>query len=588
MRRALAAHPEVLQWLIEGRDLNPILEAAELKGALGGRIELPRDLMPRVLNPVLSLRLKESTLESRLSALSHLPDDHFIGAGLKIRDQIDRLDLGQSGAVRMLSNPRTELGVADETLAGLMERVLPKYYSRLNRIDKANIVMGQLRIKPKAALTDQLRALLMDSGPCMQKLFQLVGKDVKRADLAVTMGALQNEIKPFGFDEVRQAIESRAGGKLEDLFKSIDPKPLAAASVGQVHRAELKDGTIVAVKVRRPGLQKKGEREIAGLLEAASGEPMATELLTRVGNTVKDEMDFRNEARNIDLGLVYSRPDRGISIAQRMEVLSPAEDVIVSRLAPGAKISQFDPNDLRQVALRTQAIEALLENWFDAVIFGNGFFHGDLHPGNVFFKESAASPTGYELTVIDFGNAGSLSVEERKAFVELILAAQTPNPSRMLETLSALGKVPESKRGLLLASFEQIVQTHPAADARVDRALMLALENGMEIPGSFIAFNRGRTFLEKELIGLGEHLARLDPAGKYAAPSVQRIYRNLALKRVTQSIMGSLFKSDVKTTQVITPGMLVRALGDNVRRSAKHAGSSCIHAFRSLFVDLVF
>ncbi len=593
LREAVAGNPEVLKWMVEGRDFEPLLEAADLKGALGGRLQLPKELIPADMAPLVTQKLSQSTRESRLRALQQIPDHHFIQYGQKIRSQVDQLDLGKTGAVRMLANPRTELGITDLTLAGLMEKVIPRYYSTIHRVDKTAIVLAQLKLKPNAQVPEQLGALLMDSGPCMQKLFQLVGKDVKRPEFAATMSALQNEIKPFSFDEFRSSIEGRTGRKLEELFKSIDPKPLAAASVGQVHRAELQDGTVVAVKVRRPGLEAKAEREIAGLLQAASQDPMALELLTRVSRTVTEEMDFRNEARNIELGLRYVRPERGISIAQRIDAFTPAEDMLVSRLAPGAKISKFDPSDLNQLRLRTQALEALLETWFDEVIFGDGFFHGDLHPGNVFFKEAPGTRLGYELTVIDFGNAGSLSVEERKAFVELVLAAQAPNPEKMLETLGRIGKIPDSRQPKILAEFRKIASSDLAADRRLDRALVVALENGLEIPGSFIAFNRGRAFLEKELQRLSSELIKIDPGSKYAAPSVQRIYRNLALKRVTRSILdtlslGGLFSAEARAAQVVTPGMLLGALGDKLKVSAGRAGSACMDSFRSLFVDLVF
>ncbi len=585
LRRAIASHPKVLQWILEGRDLDPILEAADLKQSIGGGLGIPANLRTQLqaspLAASLAGQIPQSSFEERMQMLARLPDAEFITMGGRIRTDVDALDLSKTEAVRMLSEPRTSLGITDETLAGLLEKVLPRYFADIDRIDKTTLVLGQLKLRPGAAQADQLGALLMGSGPCLQKLFQLVGKDVQRPDLAQTMQALQNDIKPFGFDEFRRAVEKASGRTLEESFASVDPTPLAAASVGQVHRGVLKDGSAVAIKVRRPGLGIRAEREIRGLRAAASSEPMALELLTRVGKTVMEEMDFRNEARNLEEGLRYVDPSRGIWIAGRMEAVPVAEDLLVSRLASGAKLSKFDPTDLGQVAVRARAIEKLLDSWFDEAIFGSGFFHGDLHPGNIFFKESLVDP-GFELTLIDFGNAGRLSLDERRGFVQLVLAAQGESPLKVLDTLQSLGKVPEARRQLMLAGIEQILKDPGTVDVRLDRILVLALENGLEVPGGFVAFNRGRAFLEKELISLSKLLGRLDTRGLNRIPSVEKIYRNLTLKRVSRSLVGGLFMPSIRTTQVVTPGMLAGALGDKLSLAGRRLGDTCMEASRSL------
>ena len=264
-------------------------------------------------------------------------------------------------------------------------------------------------------------------------------------------------------------------------FKNFNETPLAAASVGQVHLAELADGQKVVVKVRRPRIMEIATREIAGLLAASSKEPAAHELLKKVSQTVLEELNFRNEARNVTMGIAYERPTLGISIAGQVAGFDAREDVLISKLAPGTRISKGIAT-AGDAAIRAKAVAALLDTWFDEVLFGRGFFHGDLHPGNIYFEATPGSAPGYRLTLIDFGNAGVLSLDERRAFLELVIAAQTPRPDRVLEIFGRLGRVPPEKRELLTAAFAHIYASESDITPRgVDR---------IEIPKPPYTFDR--------------------------------------------------------------------------------------------------
>jgi ubiquinone biosynthesis protein len=585
VRKVLARHPQVFRWVIEGRDLDGIIKEADLDG-----LKIPPGMLDSALKnpakdgkiPVLLLgKLDASTEDSRFALLKKLNDSHFLKIATDTQDKVAEFELHKTPAARMLANPKGELGLTDETLARFMSNVLPSYFERMDRLDKSRIMIAELELPPKSAQTQQLSTMLQSSGPCMQKLFQLIGRDVKNPALASTMLALQNEIRPFSGDIAVRTLEERYGKSSDQLFKSFDRTPLAAASVGQVHAAELLDGQKVVVKIRRPRLMEIATREIAGLLAASSNEAAAHEMLKKVGQTVLDELNFRNEAKNLVLGSVYERPLLGLSIAGQVPSLDAHEDVLISKRAPGAKISKGILT-AQDAALRAHGLSNLLDAWFDEVMFGRGFFHGDLHPGNIFFEAAPETALGYRLTLIDFGNAGALSIEERRAFLQLVLAAQTPKPERILETFDSIAKIPDDKREFLKLAYSRIYESEPELTSRIDKFMMVSLDNGMEIPASFISFNRARLFLEKELTSLGAQLDKLDPKGKLPRYSARRIYQRVALKRVSGSLIRSTINTEVRATAIITPRMLVSALKDHLKYRASRFGGRCADYFSEL------
>ncbi|MEN9723164.1 MAG: ubiquinone biosynthesis regulatory protein kinase UbiB, partial [Pseudomonadota bacterium] len=272
IRQVLASHPEVLRWALEGKDWHRLFEDADLSQSsspTGASAPLALPIPKPVADTWLTTLEQTSELE-RLQALRQVPDSYFEKIAEQAQILVSGYALDESPAVRILASPKSGLGVTDENLAKFLEKVLPRFYKKLNTADKARILAGQLELPPKALEEQQLSALLQSSGPCIQKLFQLIGRDVKNPKLQSAMNALQSEIRPFPGEQALKTIESRYGKSADQLFKTFDQKPLAAASVGQVHLAELSDGQRVVVKVRRPQLRERANREIQELLAAAS------------------------------------------------------------------------------------------------------------------------------------------------------------------------------------------------------------------------------------------------------------------------------------------------------------------------------
>ncbi len=590
IRRALARHPETLSWILEGRDVRSMVEAADLGGLTLPARPLPGFELPSLAGSDsekrrLLARLNASSEAGRFELLRKVEDRAFAELASNVREQVKAYPLHQSPAALLLSQPRTQLGVTDETLNRFLEKVLPRHLETLALEDKGRMISAYLELPPRSPTPLQLSTFLQSSGPCLQKLFQLIGSDVTNPELTETMQALQNQIRPFPAQVAISALEQRYQKPVSELFRSFDPTPLAAASVGQVHAAELKNGDRVVVKVRRPGILEIAEREIRGLANASKSDPLAHELLKKVGQTVLDELNFRNEAKNLALGALYERPVLGIGVAGAPGAFEPQEDILLTRRALGAKISK-GIETAKDAMLRARAVAHLMRVWFDEAIFGRGFFHGDLHPGNLFFEEDALHPMGYRLTLIDFGNAGALTPLERQAFLKLALSSEATPPATILEIFNSIGSVPEDRRPLLLQAYARILSEESEPSNRIDRILTVSLENGLEVPSSFVSFNRARLFLEKELDALNEALDRLDPKVRLERHSAQRIYRNVTLRQLTRSTLRGLTDAEVRSSRLITTGALLTILNERIQHRTARIARDCGEYFQELASQL--
>ncbi len=586
VRGVLARHPQVLEWVLEGKDLRQIAMQADL-GELDltalSRLQRLSDYFKNGSAPQgVTTKLRNSSVEARISFLKSLPDSEFLKIADEVQGKVAALELHKTQAVMTLTHPQSDLGVSDRKLAIFLEDALPKYFSELGREDKFRLVLAQLDLPPFSGDSAQMTALLQSSGPCLQKLFQLVGRDVKNPKYASAMASLQSDIRPFSGKIARTLIETRIGRPIEEVFSEFSEIPMAAASVGQVHRARLKGSDQqVVVKIRRPGIDVLAKREAEGLL-AATRDPALLEMLKKIQVTLTAELDFRNEAQNLDLGEVYHVADRGIDIARRAREFTPEVDVLVTHLAPGSKIS-LQGGTAERLALRGRAVYDLLERWFEEVIFDSGFFHGDLHPGNIFFMEDPAAPQGYRMTLIDFGNAATLNFNERRAFLQMVLACGSSSPGRVLSVLDDLGKISPEAKHRLAAVFEDIFEKHAGVDSRIDHVLVAALDHGMEIPSGFVSFNRGRLFLEKELASINTELEALDPQGKAERFFPKKIYQKTAVRRITRSFFTSIFGGKSTAAPLVTTQMLIDALADKISATGKAIHRGCSQLFGALF-----
>ena len=282
----------------------------------------------------------------------------------------------------------------------------------------------------------RLVAAFSQLGPTFVKLGQILSTrpDLLSEPVIAELTRLQDQVAPLPFDQVAAQLRASLGPKWREHFSEIDETPLASASIAQVHRATLQSGERVALKVQRPGLRPKIESDlnilmiIASNVEEAFDEAAAMDLLGVIRGFAKSlaqELDFTIEARNMARFARNFAGDPQVSIPRVYQALSTAE-VLCMEFVEGRKFSE--------VLQSGEDIKPLVEVYFRAaykMLFIDGFFHGDLHPGNVFVREGG-------LAIIDCGMVGRLSPTQKDKLIDILWAVMSEDMESLARSFYAL------------------------------------------------------------------------------------------------------------------------------------------------------
>jgi ubiquinone biosynthesis protein len=293
---------------------------------------------------------------------------------------------------------------------------------------KASWILALRREKPgpDASLAPETRArrTMERLGPTFAKIGQMlsVRPDLIPASYASEFAKLQDEMAPFAFEQVKEEIESVFGEALSELFAEFSETPAAAASIGQVHRATLLDGTPVAVKVQRPDVQDVIAADLDILRTQAARIQGRTDLGRRYdmvalvdefAKAIRSECDYINEARNAQrLARMFER-DTNVQFP-KIYWERTAPTVLTLEWLDGIPFNRLDELDARGVDRHEAARKGIV--CYYEQIFIHGFYHADPHPGNLF-----AMPDG-RVAFTDFGRAGDLSDEARNKVADLLVA----------------------------------------------------------------------------------------------------------------------------------------------------------------------
>ncbi|GAB4111301.1 MAG: AarF/ABC1/UbiB kinase family protein [Roseiflexaceae bacterium] len=303
--------------------------------------------------------------------------------------------------------------------------------SRLTRRPPANPLSGPQR----------LRMALVELGPTYVKLGQVLSTrpDLLPPAFVAELNRLQDTVPPFPADQSVAVIETELGRPIAELFASFEREPFAAASLGQVHAATLKDGTSVVVKVQRPDIQQTVAVDLAILTELATLAQERSELGQRYqlvdlawefGALMRGELDFRQEGRNADRFRRNFAGNPGVKIPLIYWDYTTAR-VLTSERIVGVKINDIagmDAIGLDRKKLARNSIELILQE-----IFKDGYFQGDPHPGNMF-----ALP-GEVIGAVDFGQAISLEPEMTRQLLHLLASLSGRDADGALRALQGLG-----------------------------------------------------------------------------------------------------------------------------------------------------
>ena len=345
-----------------------------------------------------------------------------------------------------------------------------------------------------------LREMLDELGPTFVKFGQLLSTrpDIVPPDIISELRGLQDDVRPFPFEQAREVIEAELGLTLERAFVDFDPTPIAAASIGQVHRATLPNGHHVAVKVQRPGAPRQIESDLALLYQAAKVAKEriraldfidARELVDEFGRSIRKELDYRSEGRNAERFRKDFVGDPHIVVPRVYWTYTRAR-VLTLEYLDGIQLSDVDPAAYT-VDERRHLTTQMTEAWM-TMIFRNGFFHGDPHPANILVLP------GDRIGLVDFGQVGQLTDDDMSRLTRLFIDAANENVDVLPKRLADLGvRFPKEREEEFRAQLRELYYKYYGATlAEVDpvqvmrEAFQLIYSMNLRLPTRFVLLDK--------------------------------------------------------------------------------------------------
>ncbi|CEP66958.1 Protein kinase domain [Moorella glycerini] len=384
----------------------------------------------------------------------------------------------------------------------------------LDQLGLGELILRRPRQEAHLSAGARLRLALAELGPTFIKLGQILSTrpDLLPPDIIAELARLQDRVPPFPFAEVKQTVEKELGQPLEQLFREFDPEPLAAASIGQVHRATLPEGDQVIVKVQRPGIAEQVRVDLEILFDLARLAQRHTaygqiydftRMVEEFARAMEGELDYTREGRYADR--------LRENLAGNAQVYIPAVywDYTTVRVLTQEYVEAVKLNDLEEIDRQGYDRRRIAINLARAIyqqVLVDGFFHGDPHPGNL-----AVLP-GEVIVFMDFGLVGVLSEERQEQFINLMLGIIRRRSQDVLRTILAMGVVPDGvDRNALRHDIETMRDRYyhlPLSQISLGRAveelLQLAFKYRLRLPPEL-------TMLAKTLITLEGLTRELDP-----------------------------------------------------------------------------
>ncbi len=356
-------------------------------------------------------------------------------------------------------------------------------------------------------LAQRLTCVLTELGPTYVKLGQLLATraDLFPVEITRALSSLHASVRPLTFAQVRKTLETELKKPVTSAFAHFEERPLAAASIGQVHRARLRDGTEVAVKVQRPGLRIMVEadlaimRRIAQLLaqhvpEVAAYDPVA--LVGAFARSVRQELDFRTEAENARRlrSLLDGAPEVYVPFIHQTFT---TERVLVMEFVVGMRLADLD------AGARTRARAALLRAFVRQTV-EHGVFHADPHPGNLLVLADG------RIVLLDLGTIDALDERLRGQLLRAGIALSLGMRGTLARAVVSIarGKAGESARSAvderaLVRDIDQVLQSASQGGSVVlGQMFQMSRTHALRLPPALLSLMRALAILDGVLRGL--------------------------------------------------------------------------------------
>ncbi len=398
---------------------------------------------------------------------------------------------------------------------------------------------------------ERIRLVLTDLGPTFVKFGQIMSlrADLIPHELVLELSKLQDEVQPETYEAIKDQIEKSLEKPLGDVFADFEPRPLAAASLAQVHRAVLKkDKTVVAVKVQRPGIRQtiKSDLEILATLARQAHERLETLkvydlplLVEELRRLLTRELDFTQEGKNIRLARANFAEDRDI-VLPAVYTEESSSRVLVMELVRGTKLRMaLDLPLERKKHLAQIGLRALMQQ-----ILVDGFFHADPHPGNIYVLEDG------RVSFLDWGMVGRVTPDMQARVIALIEAVVDRDSEVIMELILSLseGNKVKNKEELQRDILDVLDEFYavPLREINISQLLMLITE---AIQRHQIRIKSDMAVMLKSII-TGEGTVRMlypelnvvAEAGPWVKKMALRKYSPRELQKQTRKLLGQFFQ----------------------------------------------
>jgi len=410
-----------------------------------------------------------------------------------------------------------------------------------------------------AALANDLEQM----GPTFIKLGQLLSTraDILPQPYIDALSRLQDSVAPFSFQEVEEIVTRELGVRLSKGFAEFDPQPIAAASLGQVHRARLRDGRPVAVKIQRPGIRERAAEDIEALSHIAqfldshteAGHHYRfTELLDQFRKSLTRELDYRQEAKNMALLSANLAEFDAIIVPLAVPNYTTAR-VLTMDYIRGRKVTALSP--LARIEIDGRYLGEQLFRAYLKQILVDGFFHADPHPGNIFLADDG------QIALLDVGMVAWVRPAMQDRLLQLLIAVSEGDSDEAASFAIQIGeKTDEFNETPFRQAVAEIVSQHQGAileQIAVGRVVLtltkISSDNGLRLP--------------TELAMLGKTLLNLDRVGTTLDPTLdpQAVIRRHVAEIMSQRVQRSLSFGSIFTT-LLDLKEFVRAVPQRVNR----------------------
>jgi ubiquinone biosynthesis protein len=386
-----------------------------------------------------------------------------------------------------------------------------------------------------------LREMLDELGPTFVKFGQLLSTrpDIVPPDIITELRSLQDDVRPFPFADIEKTIREDLGQPIERLFTEFDETPLAAASIGQVHRATLPNGRLVAVKVQRPNAPRQIEADVALMYQAArlAKERIraldfidTNEIVDEFARSIRHELDYRLEARNAD-GFHKNFAGHPHVAVPRVYWTYTRSRVLTLEYLDGVQLADLEL-DQWPLDQRRKLAYLIAETWM-TMIFRQGFFHADPHPANIL----VLSPD--RIGLVDFGLTGKLTDDDMSKLTRLFIDAASENIEALPKRLADLGvRYPKEREEQFVSELRELYYRYYGASVQeidplqvIREAFGLIYTMNLRLPTRFV-------MLDKAIATLGSVGVELYP--DFNVFEIAKPYaRDLMIERFTPRRIAS-------------------------------------------------